>query len=244
VTIEMATCAPAAELRDAVAPIWHYLGRSPATEQIAALERLMPAQRVHSATAARRWGLPAPSPSTTLPFPVGGRGDDRRRAADAPPPPRAAAEDAQPARRLPSASARLYRPDTEPVGARLIAPAPPRRFSHRSTIGLPASHCLPAAPTGKPAQLRCGVSALGSACLGGISWSQPARALRVLELAPGATARADAVFPGSCAPWCPEIFCRSARTGAAHDGEASRHDGKIAGCSRGALPLAATPPSG
>jgi hypothetical protein len=50
------------------------------------------------------------------------------------------------------------------------------------------------------------VNALGSAYLGGISWSQLAGALRVVELVPGAAARADAVFHSPCAPWCPEIF--------------------------------------
>jgi len=55
-------------------------------------------------------------------------------------------------------------------------------------------------------ELRCDVSALGSAYLGGFSWTQLARALRVVELVPGAAARADAAFRTACAPWCPEIF--------------------------------------
>lgn len=62
------------------------------------------------------------------------------------------------------------------------------------------------ARTREGAHLRCGVSALGSAYLGGVSWTQLVRALRVAELAPGAAERADALFRTPCAPWCPEIF--------------------------------------
>jgi len=54
--------------------------------------------------------------------------------------------------------------------------------------------------------LRCDVSALGSVYLGGFSWSQLARALRVQELLPGAIAHADTIFQTGKAPWCPEIF--------------------------------------
>ena len=54
--------------------------------------------------------------------------------------------------------------------------------------------------------LRCDVSTLGSAYLGGFTWSQLARALRVQELIPGAIAQADAIFQVAKAPWCPEIF--------------------------------------
>jgi predicted acetyltransferase len=54
--------------------------------------------------------------------------------------------------------------------------------------------------------LRCDVSALGSVYLGGFTWSQLARALRVQELLPGAIARADTIFQSGKAPWCPEIF--------------------------------------
>ncbi|MBV8120420.1 MAG: GNAT family N-acetyltransferase [Alphaproteobacteria bacterium] len=54
--------------------------------------------------------------------------------------------------------------------------------------------------------LRCDVSALGSVYLGGFSWTQLARALRVQEVSPGATAHADAIFHTEGAPWCPEIF--------------------------------------
>jgi predicted acetyltransferase len=56
------------------------------------------------------------------------------------------------------------------------------------------------------AQLRCDVSALGSAYLGGISFSQLVRAGRVEELRRGAAARADAMFASDRHPWCPEIF--------------------------------------
>jgi predicted acetyltransferase len=55
-------------------------------------------------------------------------------------------------------------------------------------------------------ELRCDVTALGSAYLGGFTWTQLARALRVEELRPGALGRADALFRTDRAPWCPEIF--------------------------------------
>jgi predicted acetyltransferase len=54
--------------------------------------------------------------------------------------------------------------------------------------------------------LRCDVTALGSVYLGGFTWAQLARALRVDELRPGAIARADAMFRTDRAPWCPEVF--------------------------------------
>jgi predicted acetyltransferase len=60
--------------------------------------------------------------------------------------------------------------------------------------------------TDAAADLRCGISALGSAYLGGFTWGQLSRALRVAELAPRAAARADAIFRTPYAPWCPEIF--------------------------------------
>jgi predicted acetyltransferase len=54
--------------------------------------------------------------------------------------------------------------------------------------------------------LSCDISALGSVYLGGFTWTQLLRALRVQELSPGATAQADAIFQAGTAPWCPEIF--------------------------------------
>ena len=60
--------------------------------------------------------------------------------------------------------------------------------------------------TSDPADLSGDVTALGSAYLGGFSWAQLARSLRVTELRPGAVARADALFRHDVAPWCPEIF--------------------------------------
>jgi predicted acetyltransferase len=54
--------------------------------------------------------------------------------------------------------------------------------------------------------LRCDVGGLGSVYLGGFTWTQLARALRVQELTPGAIARANRLFQGTTAPWCPEIF--------------------------------------
>jgi predicted acetyltransferase len=54
--------------------------------------------------------------------------------------------------------------------------------------------------------LRCDISALGSVYLGGFTWTQLARALRIQELLPGAAVHADVLFQVSSAPWCPEIF--------------------------------------
>jgi predicted acetyltransferase len=60
--------------------------------------------------------------------------------------------------------------------------------------------------TGEVPSLRCEISALGSVYLGGFTWTQLARALRVSELVSGAIAHADALFHVRSAPWCPEIF--------------------------------------
>jgi len=61
--------------------------------------------------------------------------------------------------------------------------------------------------TGAAADLSADVTALGSVYLGGFSWAQLGRALRVTELRPGGLARADALFTRQDpAPWCPEIF--------------------------------------
>jgi predicted acetyltransferase len=60
--------------------------------------------------------------------------------------------------------------------------------------------------TDKAPGLRCDVSALGSVYLGGFTWTQLARALRIEEVFAGAAAQADALFQASTAPWCPEIF--------------------------------------
>jgi predicted acetyltransferase len=62
------------------------------------------------------------------------------------------------------------------------------------------------ARTNADPDLRCDVSALGSVYLGGFTWRQLARALRVEELRKGAIARADALFVVDGAPWCPEVF--------------------------------------
>jgi predicted acetyltransferase len=50
------------------------------------------------------------------------------------------------------------------------------------------------------------VSALGSAYLGAVSFTQLRDALRVTELREGAAARADALFAWRPLPWCLEIF--------------------------------------
>jgi predicted acetyltransferase len=60
--------------------------------------------------------------------------------------------------------------------------------------------------TDEAPDLRCDVSALGSVYLGGFTWTQLARALRVEEVVSRAIARADAIFRVEIAPWCPEIF--------------------------------------
>jgi predicted acetyltransferase len=54
--------------------------------------------------------------------------------------------------------------------------------------------------------LRCDVNALGSIYLGGFTWRQLWRAVRVHELVSGAIAQADKIFQVGTAPWCPEIF--------------------------------------
>ena len=59
---------------------------------------------------------------------------------------------------------------------------------------------------GDAPELRCDVTALGSVYLGGFTWAQLARGLRVEEVRPGAISRADALFRAEPAPWCPEIF--------------------------------------
>jgi predicted acetyltransferase len=54
--------------------------------------------------------------------------------------------------------------------------------------------------------LSCDVASLGCVYLGGFSFAQLARSLRIKELRAGAIARADAMFRTDRAPWCPEIF--------------------------------------
>ena len=61
--------------------------------------------------------------------------------------------------------------------------------------------------TQAPADLSSDAAALGSVYLGGFTWTQLARSLRVTELRPGALTRADTLFRrDDPAPWCPEIF--------------------------------------
>lgn len=60
--------------------------------------------------------------------------------------------------------------------------------------------------TGAPPDLSLDVTALGSAYLGGLSFSMLAHGGRVTELRAGAIARADVLFRAERAPWCPEIF--------------------------------------
>ena len=60
--------------------------------------------------------------------------------------------------------------------------------------------------TAAAADLRLDAAALGSVYLGGFTFADLVRALRVEELRPGSVAHADALFRGDRAPWCPEIF--------------------------------------
>jgi len=56
------------------------------------------------------------------------------------------------------------------------------------------------------ADLACDVASLGCVYLGGFTFAQLARSLRMKEMRAGAIARADAMFRSDRAPWCPEIF--------------------------------------
>ena len=56
------------------------------------------------------------------------------------------------------------------------------------------------------ADLACDVASLGCVYLGGFTFAQLARSLRMRELHAGAIARADAMFRSDRAPWCPELF--------------------------------------
>ena len=61
-------------------------------------------------------------------------------------------------------------------------------------------------PTDAPADLACEVASLGCVYLGGFSFAELARAMRMRELRDGALAQADALFRTDRKPWCPEIF--------------------------------------
>src|SRR5215470_19449273 len=56
--------------------------------------------------------------------------------------------------------------------------------------------------TAAPADIRCSVGVLGSAFLGGFTWTRLSQALRLEELTPDAAERADAVFRQRSLPWC------------------------------------------
>ena len=60
--------------------------------------------------------------------------------------------------------------------------------------------------TDAEADLALDVSALGSAYLGAVSFTQLRDVARVQELSEGAVRRADALFAWHPLPWCPEIF--------------------------------------
>ena len=63
-----------------------------------------------------------------------------------------------------------------------------------------------AARTDEAADIALSAASLGSAYLGGISFSELARAGRAEELQDGALSRADGLFRWNRHPWCPEIF--------------------------------------
>jgi predicted acetyltransferase len=54
--------------------------------------------------------------------------------------------------------------------------------------------------------LACDAASLGCVYLGGFTFAQLHRSMRMTELRAGALARADALFRSDRAPWCPEIF--------------------------------------
>jgi predicted acetyltransferase len=68
-------------------------------------------------------------------------------------------------------------------------------------------YCVPGGErTDADPDLRIDVTTLGSVYLGGFTFAELARALRVEEVVPGAIGRADTLFRADRAPWCPEIF--------------------------------------
>lgn len=56
------------------------------------------------------------------------------------------------------------------------------------------------------ADLACDVASLSCVYLGGFTFAQLSRSMRVKELRVGAIVRADALFHSDRAPWCPELF--------------------------------------
>ena len=56
------------------------------------------------------------------------------------------------------------------------------------------------------ADLACDAASLGCVYLGGFTFGQLERSMRMKELRGGAVARADAMFRSDRAPWCPELF--------------------------------------
>jgi predicted acetyltransferase len=56
------------------------------------------------------------------------------------------------------------------------------------------------------AEIELDVTSLGSVYLGGFTFAELERAMRLAERVPGAVERADEFFATSVEPWCPEIF--------------------------------------
>ena len=141
-------------------------------------------------------------------------GDDQRRpAADRPPallPARQAATDEVPARRRDLGAARRRRRGARrPARTRTTAKSCSRSRDafapwNEGRWKLAGGSCE---RTDDDADLRCDVTALGSVYLGGFTFAELARGLRVRGAREGAIDRADSIFRRTgVAPWCPEIF--------------------------------------
>ena len=81
-----------------------------------------------------------------------------------------------------------------------------RRILSRGMPGAGASRADGAEKTNAEPDLACDVASLGCVYLGGFTFAQLARSLRVTELRAGAIARADAMFRSDRAPWCPRAI--------------------------------------
>ncbi|HYZ19872.1 MAG TPA: GNAT family N-acetyltransferase [Gaiellaceae bacterium] len=99
-------------------------------------------------------------------------------------------------------SARSYAAEGE-LTFELVDPLVPE---NEGVWRLEATETGAAVEPGADAELRLDAGALASAYLGGFSFAELQGAERLDELAPGAVARADALFRTPRAPWCAEVF--------------------------------------
>ena len=115
-----------------------------------------------------------------------------------------------------------YRMRRRPLGAARRRAAPRCRAARTARAGRSCSRCATRSASGTTdaggsraatcertddePDLALDVSALGSAYLGAVSFTQLREALRVEELREGAIERADALFAWRPLPWCLEIF--------------------------------------